>query len=177
MNSAKIVNSLKNGRLVVMRTDTIYGILASALDERVVMKLYAAKNRAAGKPCIVLISDPNSVPRHSEMIEFYTEANKTPTSIIVPVSDEPSWITRGGHDVAYRVIKDGPLKDVIDKTGPLLAPSANPEGQPPARNIKEAEAYFGDKVDLYVDGGEVPQSIAPSKLIRINLDGSVDQLR
>lgn len=141
------------------------------------MKLYAAKNRAAGKPCIVLISDPNSVPAHSEMIKFYTAANQTPTSIIVPVSDEPSWVTRGGHGVAYRVAKDGLLKDVIDETGPLLAPSANPEGLTPARNIKEAEAYFGDKVDHYIDGGEVPENTAPSKLIRVNQDGSVDQLR
>lgn len=177
MELADITNTLKNDGLVVMRTDTIYGIVALAASQKAVEKIYAAKNRPTNKQCILLISDANSVPANNEAIKFYTAANEQPTSVIVPVSDEPSWITRGGRDVAYRVIKDGLLKEVIDTVGPLVAPSANPEGQPPAHNIKEAEKYFGDKVDLYVDGGEVPAETAPSSLIRINRDGSVDKLR
>ncbi len=173
----KIVQTLQAGGVVALHTDTIYGVIASALDKKAVEKLYRVKNRAKDKQSIVLISDPNSVPAYNEMIEFYTELNQSPTSVVVPVSDEPGWITRGGNSVAYRVVKDELLKQVIERVGPVVAPSANPEGSPPARNIKEAEAYFGDSVDLYVDGGEVADNVQPSQIIRINPDGTVEKLR
>lgn len=160
-----------------MRTDTVYGLLALSSNQKAVEKIYSVKNRKLDKQCIILISRPESVPANGEIISFHTKANKTPTSIIVPVSDEPPWVTRGGKDVAYRVVRQGIVKEVIEAVGPLLAPSANPEGLPPARNIQQAQEYFGDSVDLYVDGGEVPTDVEPSKLIRINRDGSVDQLR
>ena len=160
-----------------MRTDTIYGVLAHAANKRAVEKVYHVKHRAHHKQLIVLIADPNSVPAHNELIDFYSATGDQPTSIIVSQSDEPEWITRGGESVAYRVVKTGQLKDVIDAVGPLVAPSANPEGLPPARNVDEARAYFGDSVDLYVDGGEVPVGTPPSRLIRIHDDGTIDQLR
>lgn len=172
-----IIQTLISGGIVVMRTDTIYGILALASDEKAVEKIYAAKQRDLSKQCIVLISDPDSVPAHSEMIRHYTEANDTPTSVIVPASDEPEWLLRGGNSVAYRVIKTGILKEVIDAVGPLVAPSANPESELPAKNIAEARAYFGDAVAVYVDGGEVPETVHPSHIIRIQSDGSIDELR
>ena len=173
----QIMESLKQAGVVVMRSDTIYGVMAAATSKKAVDKLYAIKKRAYEKQSIVLISDPNSVPAHNELIEFYTEANDAPTSIIVPASDEPEWILRGGNSVAYRVIKEGLLKEVIDAVGPLVAPSANPEGLPPARTIDEAKAYFGDNIDMYFDGGEVPETAHPSRIIRIHDDGSVEQLR
>ncbi len=177
MNTSSICEVLKNDGIVVLRTDTIYGVVALATSKKAVEKVYSVKNRAANKQCIVLISDPNSVPVHAEMIDFYTTLNEEPTSIVVPVSDEPSWITRDGKDVAYRLVRDGLVKEIIDAVGPLLAPSANPEGEPPARSIAEAKAYFGDSVDLYVDGGEVPEATHASRIIRINQDGSVEHIR
>ncbi|MEK7077097.1 MAG: Sua5/YciO/YrdC/YwlC family protein, partial [Patescibacteria group bacterium] len=58
--------------------------------------------------------------------------------------------------------------------GPLVAPSANIEGKPPAWTIKEAKKYFGDKADFYVDGGTIKKS--PSMLIKIE-DGTAVRLR
>lgn len=72
---------------------------------------------------------------------------------------------------------DEGLRELLRQTGPLIAPSANPEGAPPARTISEAEAYFGDGVDIYVDGGEVPLDINPSRLLRLHKDGSKEWLR
>lgn len=174
----QIISTLKNNGIVVIRTDTIYGIVACVASKLAVDKLYQAKQRAPDKPCIVLLADPNSVPAHNELIEFYTEASETPTSIIVPVSDEPDWITRGGDSVAYRVVpSEGLLYDIIIAVGPLVAPSANPESQPPARNIDEAESYFGKQVDLYVDGGEVPDTAHASEIIRIHDSGEIEKIR
>ena len=174
---SEISKSLLDEGVVVMRTDTIYGVIARADSQKAVEKVYTAKKRATDKQCIVLIAEPNSVPVHSELIAFYSAANETPTSIVVPSSDEPSWITRGGNSVAYRLVKDDMLRQVISQVGPVIAPSANPEGLPPARNIEEARAYFDDQVDLYVDGGEVPDTVQASRIILVNPDGSVDYLR
>ncbi|HMR72877.1 MAG TPA: Sua5/YciO/YrdC/YwlC family protein [Candidatus Saccharibacteria bacterium] len=171
------IHTLLTGGIVVVRTDTIYGIIARAADEAAVKKVYGVKKRQADKQCIVLIADASSVPAHAELIEHYSFTAAVPTSVVVPVSDEPLWITRHSDSVAYRVVSNDFLKQVIAKVGPVIAPSANPEGQLPAKNIKEAENYFGNKVDLYVDGGEVPENIHASRIIRINPDGTVEQLR
>lgn len=174
---SEISKSLLDEGVVVMRTDTIYGVIARADSQKAVEKVYTVKQRAVDKPSIVLIADPNSVPAHNELIEFYSDAKKNPTSIVVPASDEPSWITRGGDSVAYRLVQDETLKAIINQVGPLVAPSANPEGKPPAKNIAEAKAYFGKQVNLYVDGGEVPDTVHASRIILVNPDGSVDYLR
>lgn len=174
----QIVQILNQNGIVVIRTDTIYGIVARAASQPAVEKIYHIKQRASDKPCIVLLAEPNSVAAHSDLIESYTKASKSPTSIIVPVSDEPNWITRGGDSVAYRVVPYGTLlHDIIMAVGPLVAPSANPESQPPARNIKEAENYFGKQVDLYVDDGEVPDSAHASEIIRIHDNGEIEKIR
>ncbi len=177
MTVSKAITTLKNSGIVVVRTDTIYGIIARAADEKAVEKVYKAKQREANKQCIVLIAAAESVPAHAELIEFYSEAEATPTSVIVPASDEPEWLLRGGNSVAYRIVRDEFLKKVIEAVGPVIAPSANPESELPATNIAEAKAYFGDKVDLYIDGGEVPETVHASQIIRINADNSVDHLR
>ncbi len=177
MNTQEIVDVLLSGGIVVIRTDTIYGIIARASDRKAVEKVYTAKHRDPDKQCIVLISDAASVPAHAELIEFYSQAEKLPTSVVVPVSDEPAWIVRGGDSVAYRIVRNELLKKITERVGPVIAPSANPEGKMPARSIAEAKKYFGDLVDLYIDGGEVPRTVHASQIVRVNKDGTVDHLR
>ena len=99
-----------------------------------------------------------------------------PNSIILPDANAPSWITRDTGTVAYRMISsDIDLYALIAKTGPLIAPSANPEGLPPAKNIAQAKEYFGDQIDFYLDGGEITNT-APSNLYLWSKDG-MKQLR
>lgn len=177
MNTEAIVQTLQEGGIVVIRTDTIYGIIASAANEKAVEKVYTVKEREPSKQCIVLIADASAVPAHAELIRHYSETENIPTSVVVPASDEPEWIVRGGDSVAYRVVRNALLKEVIERVGPVIAPSANPESKQPAKNITEAKKYFGDEVDLYVDGGEVPRTIHASQIIRVKPDGTVDHLR
>ena len=68
------------------------------------------------------------------------------------------------------------LRELLRKTGPLVAPSANIEGHTPAKNISEAMVYFGDRVDYYKDDGECDNYNA-SKIIRINNDLEIDIIR
>lgn len=174
---ASLAQTLLDGGIAVVRTDTLYGVIALASNEAAVEKVYAAKNRNLAKQCIVLISEPASVPDYAAKIEEYSTVNSRPTTIVVPKSNEAPWLLRSGDSIAYRVVRDDFLKHVIDKVGPVIAPSANPEGLEPARTIQQARDYFGDLVELYIDGGEVPEDIQASQIIEIQADGTVVTIR
>lgn len=178
MNIEQISTTLNNGGIVILRTDTVYGIVAKANDKVAVERIYDLKGRQSHKPFIVLVSNAKQAYDNADLLLKYSaQYSDRPTSVIVESPSAPNYLRREGSNLAYRTENSGWLSDIIHKTGPLVAPSANPEGDPTAKNIDEAKAYFGDTVDLYIDGGQVPDDIAPSRIIRVNPDGSVDQLR
>jgi len=80
------------------------------------------------------------------------------------------YIHRGTNSIAFRMIgkKNKNLFNLINKVGPLVAPSVNKESKKPAETIKEAKKYFGDKVDFYISGGTLKSE--PSTLVRFNND-------
>lgn len=84
------------------------------------------------------------------------------------------YLHRGVKSIAFRLPEKKFLKNLIKKTGPLVAPSANPEGEEPAQNITEAKKYFGDKVDFYVSG-RIKNNL-PSTLVEIK-NGKIKILR
>lgn len=160
-----IVLLLKKGAIGVVRTDTLYGLVAAANNDVAVERVFATKHRSYDKSPIVLIGnldqlfDAVDTSVTDRLIGLWPGKN----SIILPTHKAPDWITRGKSNVAYRLPDDEKLRSFIEKTGPLVAPSANPEGLPPAMTIAEAEKYFGDSVDFYVDGGTVTDD-TPSRL-------------
>lgn len=169
---------LRRGKNGVVRTDTLYGIVAQAANEHAVEAVYVAKGRTPTKSPIVLIANIG------QLIDIYDETTITrvgdlwpgKNSVILPSPHGPAWLTRGNASIAYRIPDDARLRQLLEQTGPLIAPSANPEGQTPAMTIAEAQEYFGDKVDFYVDGGEVTNDM-PSKLWRLRSDGELERLR
>lgn len=75
-------------------------------------------------------------------------------SVIFPgISDEFLYLHRGMGTLAFRVPDSSALRDMLAVSGPIIAPSTNPEGMKPAETLKEAEAYFGNRADFLVDGG------------------------
>jgi len=164
-----IVHLLKAGAIGVLRTDTLYGMVAKATDERAVERVYAVKQRTPSKSPIVLIASVD------QLLDTYDETVLSrldklwpgKNSVILPSNAAPSWIVRDNASVAYRIPNDEALRTLLRQTGPLIAPSANPEGEPPALSVEEAKQYFGNKVDFYVDGGAVHDD-TPSKLYRLN---------
>lgn len=178
MNIEQISTTLNNGGIVILRTDTVYGIIAKANDKVAVDRIYDLKGRQSHKPFIVLVSSAKQAYDNADLLLKYSEQySDRPTSVIVESPSAPNYLRREGSNLAYRIEREGVLKDIIHKVGPLVAPSANPEGLPVARSLAQAKDYFEDAVDLYIDGGQVPDDIAPSRIIRVNPDGSVDQLR
>ena len=178
VNDPEIVRLLNEGGIGILRTDTLYGVVAKASDESAVQRVYELKERAEHKSPIVLIGNQTQIV---DMVSPTLEARlgevwPGPVSVIIPSTQAPLWIRRGNASVAYRLPNNDELRRLIEQTGPLIAPSANPEGLVPAMNIEQAEAYFGDNVDFYIDGGMVTEA-APSQLIRISNDGEVNRLR
>ena len=178
----QVADALQRGGIVVVRTDTLYGVIALAENKDAVAKVYAAKRRNPTKQCIVLLArdaqaDNQRLTKYEHLIQAHSNA-QTPTSVIVPASYEPSWLLNGeGDSVAYRFVNNAFLEAVIRAVGPVIAPSANPEGEPPARTIEEAKAYFGQAVDYYVDGGEVPVLTSASQVIKVLPGGKTVVIR
>lgn len=185
--NSEAVKILKNDGIGVIPTDTTYGIVCSALSKKSVERVYRLRKRSSNKPVIVLIGSKFDVQMFSVKLEPRTSniLNKLwpgPVSVILPVipylagafgegrSHKSSvvkfkYLHRGKKAIAFRVPADMALRRFLNKTGPLIAPSANFEGEPPAKTIKEAQKYFGDKVGFYIDGGKLSRK--PSKVISI----------
>jgi len=172
-----VVRLLKTGGIGVVRTDTLYGLVAVANNDVAVERVFAVKGRANEKAPIVLISNMNQIfdQIDASISDHLAKVWPGKNSVILPSHRAPDWITRGNQSVAYRLPNNPELCELIGKVGPLIAPSANPQGLVPAMTIHEAENYFSDKVDFYVDGGEVTDN-TPSKLFRFGQQG-MERLR
>ena len=173
----KVIRILKAGGIGVMPTDTIYGLVGSVFSKSAIKKIYEIKKRDKKKKLIVLVSSIEdlkkfniklALPQREELNKFWPHSAKAMRGKPVPVS----IIING---IAFRLPNKKSLIEILKKTGPLVAPSANPEGLPPAKNIKEAKKYFGEKVDLYRSGGLLKSS--PSLLIELEKSGKVKVLR
>lgn len=180
-NISEIASVLNSGGIVVLRTDTIYGVVACADDEKAREKIFAVKGRDADKKCIVLIADERQMWDKQSRAAFRKAYDAIPhdypASIIVPTgAATPPWVTHGSDRIAFRIPDTKPwLVKLLGQTGPLIAPSANPQGSEPAVSIDEATTYFGDAIDLYVDGGGVKTN-EPSRIYDV-WDERIDRLR
>jgi L-threonylcarbamoyladenylate synthase len=175
---SRLVSTLRSGGIAVIRTDTLYGIVACADNQQAVNKVYAAKGRDPRKSCVILLDQPESSYGHADELTHDIDAyHEMPTSFLIEADDAPSYLLRENTLLAYRVPASAELKSLLQLTGPLIAPSANPEGAEPAHTVDQAMEYFGDAVDIYVDGGEVPHDTPPSRIVRVHPDGSLEQLR
>ncbi|MCX6754051.1 MAG: L-threonylcarbamoyladenylate synthase [Candidatus Nomurabacteria bacterium] len=163
---------LKDG-LVVLPTDTLYGLVASVDSKKAIEKIYEIKERDKSKALIVLISSLKDLEKFG--IKVGKEEAKIlgkfwPGEVSVLLSCKSlkwKYIHRGTKEIAFRMIgeKNKELFNLLKKVGPVVAPSANLESFAPAETIKEARSYFGSKVDLYINSGR--RKGDPSTLIRI----------
>lgn len=161
LNSEELASSLKNGEVSILPTDTIYGIVGLANSKKAIDRIYKLKGRNLNKLFIVLISSLDDL--NSLDIKLDTDPKKI---INKYWPGKVSIVFKRKKDtLAVRFPNFLELTELIKKTGPLAAPSANPEGLATAKNIKEAQNYFGDKVDYYIDWGNLDS--LPSTLIKL----------
>jgi L-threonylcarbamoyladenylate synthase len=150
---------LKTNGIAVFPTDTLYGVVGSALSKKTVERIYRLKGRDENKPFIILVSSYKDleifgVTLSLEQKKFLTSVWPGPVSVILPCPFKKfEYLHRGSKTLAFRMPKNKALQTLLRKTGPLVAPSANPQGEAPAETIVEAKAYFSNQVDAYVAGG------------------------
>ena len=160
-----IGDNLKRGKIAVIPTDTIYGIVCSALNKESVEKLYKIRKRNTEKPMIILIGSLDDLSifniKKSEIFDKYWPGK---VSIIIECNDF-EYLHRGKKTLAFRLPDNKDLIKILKISGPIVAPSANIEGQPPAETIEKAKEYFGERVDIYVDKGIIKSK--PSKIISL----------
>ena len=139
-----------------MPTDTVYGIVTKARDKKAVERLYRIRRKTPKKPFIILI---DSVARLKEFgvratpaqIVFLKKVWPGKVSVILPCPlGKLAYLHLGTKALAFRLPRGRQLFALIKKVGPLVAPSANPEGKAPAETIGQAREYFGEAVDIYV---------------------------
>jgi L-threonylcarbamoyladenylate synthase len=156
-------------------------VVAAALNQSAVEHLRQIRGKAEDKPLIVLISqladlklfEINLTPPQMDQLNKFWPG---PVSVILKApGDKFTYLHRGTETLALRLPRHPALQELLAQTGPLVAPSANLPNQPPATTIAEARDYFGNQVDLYVDGGRLIGK--PSTLIELGDHGELKVLR
>lgn len=169
------VDAVRAGKLIVLPTDTVYGIGGDAFTPDAVEALLEAKGRGRDTPPPVLVGDPAvllalavDVP---DYVEDLTDAFwPGPLTLILSAQPSLTWDlgeTRG--TVALRMPDDELALDLLRRTGPLAVSSANRHGKPAAQTILDAATQLGDAVEEYLDGGDA--RLGTSSTI---LDATVD---
>lgn len=174
INYNAIIPEIKNGAIGILPTDTLYGLVGSAINKNTVERIYKIRKRAPEKPMIILISSMEYLNKFSihpteKITNFLKKLWPNSVSIILTCEDENfEYLHRGTKTLAFRIPNKSALLNLLSQTGPLVAPSANFEGEKPAHTIKEAKNYFGSNVDFYIDAGRL--DYPPSTLIKIEDD-------
>lgn len=168
----------QSGAVVVIPTDTVYGLVARAADEQAVSNLYALKHRER-KPGTVLAASVDQLVELGLKRRYLTAVSQFwpgAISVVVACSDPKlAYIHQGLQSIAVRIPDDADLRALLTRTGPLVSSSANQPGETPAETVLQAKQYFGQKVPLYIDGGDLAGRQA-STVVRV-VDDAIEVLR
>jgi L-threonylcarbamoyladenylate synthase len=172
-----VTTLLNQGAVGVMPGDTVYGVMGRADNPATAERLYAVKQRE-NKPGTVIAADVEQLvalglkKRYMTAVEQYWPGA---VSVIIPCGPELEYLHQGTHGLAVRIPDQAELLRILKATGPLLTSSANITGQPTAVTVKQAQQYFGETVDFYVDGGNLSDRL-PSTILRV-VDDAVEIIR
>ena len=154
--------AIQRGHLVVLPTDTVYGVAADAFDPAAVSSLLAAKGRGREMPPPVLVSAISTIDALAVNIPSYARALVEefwpgPLTLVCHQQASLQWDlgdTRG--TVAVRMPNHDIALEILERTGPLAVSSANRTGMPAATDAEQAMEMLGDEVAVIVDGGASP---------------------
>lgn len=154
--------AVQRGQLVVLPTDTVYGVGADAFSPAAVKRLLEAKGRGRDMPPPVLVSAPTTLDALAVGVPSYARAlvkELWPGPLTIVCRQQPSlqWDlgdTRG--TVAVRMPDHEVALELLARTGPLAVSSANKSGMPAAADADAAEDMLGDSVEVLLDGGTSP---------------------
>jgi tRNA threonylcarbamoyl adenosine modification protein (Sua5/YciO/YrdC/YwlC family) len=151
--------AIGRGELIVMPTDTVYGLAADAFSPAAVQRLLDAKGRTRQAPPPVLLP---GIPTLDALAETVPDEVRTLVkefwpgglTVILPAQESLAWdLGDTNGTVALRMPNDRVALELLSETGPLAVSSANLTGQPAATTVAEAERMLGDSVSIYLDTG------------------------
>lgn len=160
------VSAVKSGRLVVLPTDTVYGIGADAFDSDAVTALLAAKGRGRDLPVGVLVGSWHTIeglahavsqPARELIRAFWPGA----LSLVVRQAPSLQWDLGDARGTVMLRMPLHPVAiELLRETGPMAVSSANISGSPAATTVSAAREQLGPLVQVYLDGGPAPQQAA-----------------
>jgi L-threonylcarbamoyladenylate synthase len=158
----QISDAIARGGVIAFRTDTFYGLGADPFNRDAVQKIKQLKGREEHKPILIIISDRKALTRflaeRTANFELLAKAFwPGPLTLIgKAASSVEDEITAGTETVGVRLPVDEKVRALVAACGgALTATSANPSSEAPATTAQKVFSYFGDAIDLIVDGGEV----------------------
>lgn len=179
------IDALRQGGVVALPTDTVYGLCAVAADDAAVQRLYEVKRRPADQPLplfvaglgqAALIADLNDTAR--ALAERFW-----PGALTIVVPKKRSYRTRaaaGAETIGLRAPADPVLREIAAQLGPITGTSANLSGQPECRTAADVRAQLGDAVDAVVDAplaaDQPPSTVVDctdERAVRILREGAV----
>lgn len=155
----RITNILKTGGVVILPTETIYGLSASIDSPDALRRIFELKGRGEEKPLIVLIATADSLQDYVHSIPLLASRIAArlwpgPLTLILPRSPRISLLVTGGREtVAIRVSSHPLLRQIISEVGPIVSTSANRSGEESPRCVQDIPLPIREKVDLIVDEG------------------------
>lgn len=178
-----IVRYLKQGKVVVLLTDTIYGLHCLATDKKAIDRVYKTKKRSRKKPLIILVSSISMLKKYcyvnKKQTEFLKIARKRPTTVVLKCKQSlPNELTAGSASVAVRLPKNNFLIKIIRKVKkPIVSTSLNIEGKRSLTTLNNLDKYFKkSQPDLVIDTGKTKKA-KPSRLIDIRDIKNIKVLR
>jgi tRNA threonylcarbamoyl adenosine modification protein (Sua5/YciO/YrdC/YwlC family) len=173
------LTTIQAGGLVVLPTDTVYGLGADAFSPQAVAGLLAAKGRGRNMPPPVLVGSVRAASALAESLgafgqDLIDEFWPGPLTLIFRASPTLRWdLGETNGTVAIRMPLHPVALELLRRTGPLAVSSANKTGFPATTTATEAEAQLGDAVSVYLDGGPCADNV-PSTIV--DLTGSVPRV-
>ncbi|HXA40757.1 MAG TPA: L-threonylcarbamoyladenylate synthase [Phenylobacterium sp.] len=190
--------ALRAGGLVILPTETVYGLAAAAADPRAVARVYEAKGRPAFNPLIAHVANVAAARR---IARFDDRAERLaarfwpgPLTLVLPVSDEAAVcdLARAGLDTVAVRSPAHPLAHALLEAfgGPIVAPSANRSGRPSPTTLADAMAETGAAAAAGLDGGpcqiglestvvallDVPRLLRPGAVTRAEIEAVIGPL-
>ncbi|MFC6975066.1 L-threonylcarbamoyladenylate synthase [Halomicroarcula sp. GCM10025709] len=150
--------AVRDGKLVVYPTETVYGLAADALDPAAVERVFEAKGRARDKPISLAVPDIESAREYTRLTErevaFMREFLPGPVTVVAERrSVVPDVLVDGGDRVGVRIPDHPVALELLDAVAPLTATSANISGNPSATSVAELDA-IGERAAVALDGGQ-----------------------
>lgn len=180
-----IVNILnEDGKVIAIKTDTVYGLICNAFDNNAVKKIYSIKNREERKPLSIFVKNISEVRKYvldsdlsKEVLDIANKFWPGALTIIFSKKDDTlKHLTALNTGIGIRIPNDKTLLDILDRVDfPLAETSCNMSGEKELSSSKEIFDRFGNKIDLIVDGGEIKNSV-PSTVISV-IGGTIKVLR